>query len=154
MCIRDRAIPLDLRPGIGNLIFGCDICQEVCPWNSKSKPTTVEAFRPRQGNLLPKLDSLLKMTQVEFNQRFKDSPIKRAKRRGFLRNVAVAMGNARDPDTVPVLSQAIADEEPLVRQHAAWALGQINNCQAKDVLMHRLPIEEDSVVKAEIESAL
>ena len=94
------------------------------------------------------------MTQVEFNQRFKDSPIKRAKRRGFLRNVAVAMGNARDPDTVPVLSHAIADEEPLVRQHAAWALGQINNCQAKDVLMHRLPIEEDSVVKAEIESAL
>ena len=148
------AIPLDLRPGLGNLIFGCDICQEVCPWNSKSKPTAIEAFRPRKENLLPKLDSLLRMTQVDFSQRFKGSPIKRAKRRGFLRNVAVAMGNARDPDTVPVLSQAMTDEEPLVRQHAAWALGQINNCQAKDALMHRLPIEENPAVKAEIKSAL
>ena len=163
------SIPKALRPKVGNLIFGCDICQEVCPWNSKAVPTTEPAFQPRDGNLAPQLLSLVGMTQQEFSRRFKGSPIKRAKRRGFLRNVLVAIGNwgtrrsdalhhdDRDRVTskaVPALEGALVDHEPLVRGHAAWALGKIGGETAKRVLKTRLTVETDQDVITEIQDAL
>ena len=148
------SIPKALRPKVGNLIFGCDICQEVCPWNSKAVPTTEPAFQPRHGNLAPKLLSLVGMTQQEFSRRFKGSPIKRAKRRGFLRNVLVAIGNWGTRRAVPALKGALADHEPLVRSHAAWALGKIGGETAKRALQTRLTVETDQDVITEIQDAL
>lgn len=147
-------IPKALRPKIGNLIFGCDICQEVCPWNSKAVPTDEPAFQPRDGNLTPKLLSLIGMTQQEFSRRFKGSPIKRTKRRGFLRNVLVAIGNWGEPRAVPALKDALADDEPLVRSHAAWALGKIGGDTAKQILQTRLAVETEQEVIVEVQDAL
>jgi len=118
-------MPRHLRPLVGHHIFGCDICQEVCPYNVKARETTEAAFGPRLGHYAPQLIPLLALTAEEFRQRFRDSPILRAKRRGFLRNVAVALGNTGNPAAVPALRHALGDREPLVRQHAAWALGAI-----------------------------
>jgi epoxyqueuosine reductase len=147
-------IPRELRPQMGNLIFGCDICQEVCPWNSKATPTDEPDFYPRRENFAPRLLSLIHMTRDEFNKRFKDSPIKRAKRRGFLRNVAVALGNWGHPSAVPALKKALNDEESLVRGHAAWALGQIGGKSARKALEDRLRMETDAEALAEIQAAL
>ena len=149
-----ESIPKALRPKIGNLIFGCDICQEVCPWNSKAVPTDEPAFQPRDGNLTPKLLSLIGMTQQEFSLRFKGSPIKRTKRRGFLRNVLVAIGNWGEPRAVPALKDALTDDEPLVRSHAAWALGKIGGDTAKQILQTLLTIETEQEVITEIQNAL
>ncbi len=148
------SIPKELRPKMGNLIFGCDICQEVCPWNSKAMPTTEPAFHPREGNLAPELLTLIGMTQSEFSKKFKGSPIKRAKRRGFLRNVIVAIGNWGARAAVPALKKALVDEEPLVRSHAAWALGQIGGKTAKQALETQLECENDIEVISEIQDAL
>ncbi|RKU34714.1 epoxyqueuosine reductase [Candidatus Poribacteria bacterium] len=148
------SIPAELRPKMGNLIFGCDICQEVCPWNSKATPTTESAFYPREGNLAPALLSLVNMTQAEFSSRFKGSPIKRAKRRGFLRNVLVAIGNWGARKALPALEIALSDGEPLVRSHAAWAVGQIGGETAAKLLQTRLVVEEEPEVIAEIQGAL
>ena len=149
-----ESIPKALRPKIGNLIFGCDICQEVCPWNSKAVPTDEPAFQPRNGNLTPKLLSLIGMTQQEFSRRFKGSPIKRTKRRGFLRNVLVAIGNWGAPRAIPALKDALADDEPLIRSHAAWALGKIGGDTAKQMLRTRLTIETEQEVITEIQNAI
>ena len=147
-------IPKALRPKIGNLIFGCDICQEVCPWNSKTVPTDEPAFQPRPENFVPKLLSLMGMTQQEFSRRFKRSPIKRTKRRGFLRNVLVAIGNWGDRRAIPALKDALTDDEPLVRSHAAWALGRIGGDTAKRILQMRLTVETEQEVIIEIQDAL
>ncbi|MDE0042905.1 MAG: tRNA epoxyqueuosine(34) reductase QueG, partial [Candidatus Poribacteria bacterium] len=148
------SIPSELRPQMGNLIFGCDICQEVCPWNSKATPSTEPGFYPREENIAPKLLSLMDMTQAEFSKRFKNSPIKRAKRRGFLRNVAVALGNWGSRRAVPALKRALNDDEALVREHAAWALGVIGSGSAKESLDTRLGVETEAQVIREIKDAL
>ena len=116
-------IPTDLREKIGDWVFGCDICQMVCPWNrfaGEGDP----AFGDE--NPLPSLTDELAIPTQEFNQRFKRSPVKRAKRRGYLRNVAVALGNTGDMHALPVLNRALEDPEPIVREHAKWAIEQIN----------------------------
>jgi epoxyqueuosine reductase len=148
------AMPRHLRPLVGNHIFGCDICQEVCPYNVKAKPTGEEAFQPRDGLYAPDLIPLLSLTEEEFRRRFKGSPLLRAKRRGFLRNVAVALGNLKSREAVPALGRALCDEEPLVRAHAAWALGQIGTSRSLSVLAERLRVEADPEVKKEIEEAI
>jgi len=96
----------------------------------------------------------LALTPTEFRRRFRGSPILRAKRRGFLRNVAVALGNLRSPEAVPALIRALDDEEPLVRGHAAWALGRIGLTAAMDALRRRLGVEDDAEVRSEIEAAV
>ncbi|MDE0503058.1 MAG: tRNA epoxyqueuosine(34) reductase QueG, partial [Candidatus Poribacteria bacterium] len=148
------SIPTELRPKMGNLIFGCDICQEVCPWNSKATPSTEPGFSPREENIAPKLLSLMNMTQAEFSKRFKNSPIKRAKRRGFLRNVAVALGNWGNRRAVPALKRALNDNESLVREHAAWALGVIGGESARKALITRLAVESEAQVIREIGDAM
>lgn len=147
-------IPRDLRPLIGNRVYGCDICNEVCPWNSFAEPTDEAAFLAREGLDGARLVEWMAMTQEEFSRRFKDSPIKRTKRRGLLRNVAVALGNWGSTDAVPALAVALNDDEPLVRGHAAWALGQMPAEAAVDALRDRLAIEGDAWVVEEIELAL
>ena len=115
-------IPIDLREKIGDWVFGCDICQMVCPWNrfaGEGDP----AFGAEDP--LPSLTDELAITTQEFNQRFKQSPVKRVKRRGYLRNVVVALGNTGSMYALPVLQNALNDEESIVREHAKWAIEKI-----------------------------
>jgi epoxyqueuosine reductase len=122
-------IPLELREKIGNWVFGCDICQQVCPWN-RFAPEGDPAFDPRTP--LPSPEDLT-LTPQAFNLRFKRTPIQRAKRRGYLRNVAVALGNAADMHVLPVLQKALNDEERMVRDHAQWAIEQISKRTNKQI---------------------
>jgi epoxyqueuosine reductase len=117
-------IPEELRPLMQNWIFGCDVCQQVCPWNRFSSQAD-SAFEPKIP--LPVITSDLTLTSVEFNQRFKKSPIKRAKRRGYLRNLAVAIGNNGSESDIPILEQASQDEEPMIREHAKWAIEKVRS---------------------------
>eukprot|EP00026_Physarum_polycephalum_P001039 Phypoly_transcript_01040.p1 GENE.Phypoly_transcript_01040~~Phypoly_transcript_01040.p1 ORF type:complete len:1215 (+),score=194.93 Phypoly_transcript_01040:66-3710(+) len=142
-------IPRHLRKLIGNRIYGCDICQEVCPWNQYSTPSTEPLFAPR-GLHGEKLVDLMQLSQADFSKKFKGSAIKRTKRRGLLRNAAVALGNWRNPSAIPVLIEALKDEEPLVRGHAAWALGQIGGIESFEALRERLSLESDEYVRDEI----
>jgi epoxyqueuosine reductase len=211
------SIPLELRPLMGNLIFGCDICQEVCPVNQVAEKRLMQypqtdrknevlepyplptaqpgiayqgkpqgssdfapglktgspvislkqirknekTFRPHPEFLprpavgsSPELIPLLSLTEEQFCERFRRSPIKRTKRRGLLRNVCVALGNIGDPQAVPALIGALHDVEALVRGHAAWALGRIGGQQAVEALYEALSTEEDSDVQKEIRCAL
>jgi len=133
-------IPPDLRPLMGDWIFGCDVCQEVCPWNQKfARPTEEPAFRPRDDLAAPDLMALLSLDEEGFRHRFRGSPIRRAKRPGLLRNVAVALGNLGSPAAVPALARALDDPEPLVRDHAAWALGQIGGAARSGQSQSRVP---------------
>ncbi len=116
-------IPVELREKIGDWVFGCDICQMVCPWNRfapEGDPAFADKEPPRS------LTSELTLIPEAFNQRFKRTPVSRAKRRGYLRNVAVALGNTGDQHALPVLQNALNDDEPMVREHAQWAIEQIN----------------------------
>lgn len=149
-------IPPELRPRIGNRVYGCDICQEVCPHNNARfvQLCSEPAFHPRAGVHGAELIELMGMDQAEFSRRFKDSPVKRTKRRGLLRNVAVALGNWGSPEAAPVLVRALDDEEPLVRGHAAWALGRIGGDAAVRGLQERLATEPDEWARQELRSAL
>ena len=161
-----QPIPRHLRPLFGNRIFGCDICQEVCPWNSRLPertpllaglaahnervaPPLLEGFRP---------ESPYWLDQTAFSQRFQRSPIKRAKRAGMLRNVCVALGNWADPAALPALALALDDGDPLGRGHAAWAIGEILRRHrlpgAAEMLTARLATEGEPWVREEIEAAL
>ena len=115
-------IPEERRTGIGRHVFGCDICQDVCPWNRRRRHAGDDAFAPRVGLSAPALEELARMDQAAFRARFKSSSVKRAKRRGLLRNVAVALGNSRGPGHLAALQGLAQDEDPLVREHALWAL--------------------------------
>jgi epoxyqueuosine reductase len=184
------SIPLEFRPLMGNLIFGCDICQEVCPVNKvaekrlglrtadgtalislatiKKREGTIQQqeparvhfqghaefqTRPKVGSS-PELIPLLSLTEEEFRERFRRSPIKRARRHGLLRNVCVALGNSKDPQAIPALISALHEEEALIRGHAAWALGSIGGSQAVIALQQALETEEDEEVQKEIRYAL
>ena len=147
-------IPRGLRPLIGNRIYGCDDCQDVCPWNRFAVKSDVPAFLPKEPLASMDLERILRLTREEFLEATRGSAIRRARYAGFLRNAAVALGNARDPRSVPALVEALAHGEPLVRGHAAWALGVIGDSRASDALSARLRGETDVDVKDEIEWAL
>jgi epoxyqueuosine reductase len=122
-----ETIPAEFRPLLGNWIFGCDECQEICPWVRRySQPTQETFLQYNPENAAPKLLDLIKLDDDAFRARFKGSPIKRTKRRGLLRNVAIALGNWGSPEALPVLeSITTSDPEPLIREHAMWAISQI-----------------------------
>ncbi len=119
------AIPETLRPDMGRQVFGCDICQDVCPWNRRRRHHGGAAFEPRPGQAAPDLDDLARLDEEGFRARFRGSAVKRAKRRGLLRNVAVALGNSGDPAHRPALERLAEDPDPLVQEHARWALGRL-----------------------------
>ncbi len=146
-------IPLELRPLMLDWVFGCDICQEVCPVNRKSRPTSTHAFQ-RQGLASLDLIELLEMSEAQFLERFAGTPIMRAKLTGMQRNACVALGNAKDPAAIPALVRAFREGAALVRCHAAWALGQIGGADAISALEETLNTEGDPDVLAEVAAAL
>jgi len=121
-------IPEQHRRGIGHHIFGCDICQDVCPWNGRAPITTEEAFAPR--HYAPPLEKLAALTESEFREIFRHSPIRRAKYDGFLRNVAIAMGNSGRLRLEGPLQRLAASEHPTVSEAAQWALRQLRSSDA------------------------
>ncbi len=147
-------IPRDLRPLMGDWVFGCDICQEVCPVNRKAAPSREVEFRKRHDFDAPELIPLLRLDEEGFRQRFNGSPIRRAKLAGLQRNVCVALGNIGDTVAVPALVQALYSDEALVRSHAAWALGQIGGETAREALQRAISEEDDRDVAEEVRDAL
>jgi epoxyqueuosine reductase len=115
------AVPEALRDGMGRHVFGCDICQDVCPWNRKAPATETPEFQPRAGLVNPALAWLAEMTAEDFNQTFRGSPVRRAKRSGLRRNAAIAMGNSGTQGFRPVLDKLAEDEDPVVAEAARWA---------------------------------
>jgi epoxyqueuosine reductase len=166
------AIPAELRPLVGNRVFGCDICQEVCPWNGDRAaarwPAAEPAYAPRPEldgpHLLDWMERILPMSGKEYLRAHAGSPLARPRRQGMLRNLCVATGNwlgAGDPEgrhherrAVTVLSRALEDAHPLVRGHAAWALGRIGTTGTRTALTERLQREADPTVIEEINTAL
>jgi epoxyqueuosine reductase len=119
-------VPEELRPGLGDWIFGCDICQEVCPWNRKAPPGRAPELAANADMIAPDLLEWMTLSEDEFRRRFRGTAIFRTKRRGLLRNIALVLGNRGDPAALPVLEKALGDAEPLVREAAAWAIARIN----------------------------
>jgi epoxyqueuosine reductase len=150
------AIPRNLRPLLGDWIFGCDICQEVCPWNVRFAQTTKEAaFQPDPFLRHPSLSGLLQLTLDEFRIRFGRSPLKRSKWSGILRNAAVVAGNRGEMKIVPFLVSLLMNHPAsMVRSHAAWALGRIGGLEARGMLEEAKVVEKDLAVLDEIIDAI
>ncbi len=149
-------IPADLRPQIGTWVFGCDVCQQVCPWNRFAGKDEIEpAFHPRPGVPAPDLLAEFQLDAPAFNHKFRFSPIRRAKRRGYLRNVCIALGNARNPYILEALKNILrAEPEALVRGSAAWAIGRLDLPAARAELEKARIRETDPQVLAEITAAI
>jgi epoxyqueuosine reductase len=147
-------IPRELRPLMGDWAFGCDICQDVCPVNRKTATGFDPAFQKRHDFDAPELLPLLELGDEEFRERFRNSPIKRAKRVGLQRNVCVALGNLGDARAVPALSKALVHDDLVVRLHAAWALGRIGGEVALGHLKFASEHETDTEVMAEVELSI
>ncbi|MBN1569918.1 MAG: tRNA epoxyqueuosine(34) reductase QueG [Acidobacteria bacterium] len=147
-------IPRPLRSLIGSRIFGCDDCQEACPWNRFAIKASEKRFYAGEEDRMPDLAPLVRITPVEFKRRFRHSPIWRATRDGFVRNVVVALGNSGRIEAVSPLQEALQDPSPLVRSHAAWALGRIAIEVTAPVLDAARSKEEDPAVLEEIQVAL
>lgn len=148
-------IPAQLRAPMATWIYGCDVCQTVCPWQRFAQPTCEQAFLAANRDCAtPRLPDLLAMDEEGFRGRYRGSPIQRIGRERLLRNAAVALGNAGDEGTIPALVEALSDGEPLVRGHAAWALGRIGGREARKSLEEALQAETDRYVQGEIQRAL
>jgi epoxyqueuosine reductase len=151
--LRDE-IPLDLRPAMGDWLFGCDVCQDVCPWNSRAPRASEVLFGPRPDSNPLDLIALFDLDDESFRTRFRHTPLGRPKRRGLLRNAAIVLGNRNTPAAIPALVRGLNDIEPLVRGACAWALGRYPQPAARAALESRRAIESDSHVIAEIDAAL
>jgi len=131
-----RPVSDELRPGMGDWLFGCDVCQEVCPWNRKAPSGREPAFAARAE--IEGIDpmELLSISNEEFRRRFRGTALLRTKRRGLLRNAAIVLGNRGDPEAIPALRKALDDCEPLIQEAAQWAIEQIQKRTA-DSVVHR-----------------
>ena len=152
----DGPIPRELRSGIGDWLFGCDVCQDVCPWNRFAPLSPEPAFKPRQDSPTNpvQLAEFFNLDDAAFRLRFRHTPLWRAQRRGLLRNAAIVLGNQRTIAALPALLRGLHDPEPLVRGASAWALGEIGTDESNAVLKERLADEDDACVRKEIESAM
>ena len=147
-------IPLELRDGVGEWLFGCDLCQDVCPWNRKAPRSDELAFQPQ-----PDLDpadcvAILRMNREQFDARFTKTPLDRPGFDGLRRNAAIVLGNRGDSSAIPVLIEALQDSSPLVRGAAAWSLGKLGGEAARATLLARQAMETDESVIAELAAAL
>ena len=149
-----QPIPLELRSRIGEWLFGCDVCQDVCPWNNKAVNPNKENFRPRENSNPMDLRELFFMTDQQFRDRFRSTPLWRSKRRGIVRNAAIVLGNNPVDDNVDALAIGLNDDEELIRGACAWSLGQHSSRHAISILRDRQKIEPHFDVKTEIELAL
>ncbi len=147
-------IPIELREPMGDWLLGCDICQEVCPWNRKAPVGSEPMFDPLADHNPIDLRQLFSLTDESFRARFRKTPLWRPKRRGILRNAAIVLGNRPDEANLPALTLGLHDNEPLVRGAAAWALGRHPATLATPRLEARNGIEADAEVRGEIDQAL
>ncbi len=148
-------IPRELRPLMGNWVYGCDVCQLVCPFNRFARATAEPSFYPASWDaVMPPLPELLALDEETFIARFAHSPIKRIRRERLVRNACVAAGNWGSRDALPALLPLLADESALVRGHAAWAVGRIGGPDARPALLEGLAREGDSHARAEFAAAL
>jgi epoxyqueuosine reductase len=125
------AIPEEIREGIGQQVFGCDICQDVCPWNRKAPATDKPEFQPREGLVNPALAWLAEIGEEEFREKFRGSPVKRAKRSGLRRNALIAIGNSKNKDFLPLTENLARDEDPVVAEAANWAANRLKQVTEK-----------------------
>lgn len=147
-------IPRELRTGIGAWLFGCDVCQEVCPWNGRAPESPEPALAPLEASNPIALTALFELDNEGFRRRFRNTPLWRSKRRGILRNAAIVLGNQRAIEAVNALVRGLADEEALVRGACAWALAEIGGEMAQKALAERLAMEAESVVIDELTRAM
>jgi epoxyqueuosine reductase len=144
------SVPVELRPGMGDWLLGCDVCQDVCPWNHRAPASDEATFEPAPGGNPLDLGALFELDDAEFRRRFRHTPLWRPKRRGILRNAAIILGNQRAVAALPALVRGLSDVEPLVRGACAWALGQYDRPEARAALHARLAEEIDTEVRREI----
>ncbi|HEX2280196.1 MAG TPA: HEAT repeat domain-containing protein, partial [Thermomicrobiales bacterium] len=145
-------IPRELRPHLGDWVFGCDVCQEVCPYTRAAVEEPDPAFLPRHlDNAYPSLHHLLEMSSRTFRERYRGTAVMRARRVALARNAAVALGNIGTEDDVPPLTHAVLSHDlSLVRSHAAWAVGRIGGSRARRALARAWERERDAKARAEI----
>lgn len=151
-------IPRDLRGGMKNWIFGCDECQDVCPWNRFSPESSEGIFQPREEENPADLLAIIAMDDDAFRQQFRGTPLWRAKRRGIVRNACVVLGNQKESRALPQLMKLASDNEPIVRAAAIWAIGEMaakaEGTQASEMLQRQLAREDDAEVRDELQFAL
>ena len=157
LTIENRGIiPIDLRHRLKDWLFGCDICQMVCPWNQRiAAPIHEEDLA--SGDLLKSLDciQLMGISTKEFSEKYADSPISRSKHSGLLRNAAVVLGNLADPQSISMLEKSLfSDSDPIIRAHSAWALSKIKSSRAQYILIQAQQCEENDLVLEEIDAGL
>ena len=146
-------IPQDLRDGVGEWLFGCDLCQDVCPWNRKAPQSVEPAFQPQPDLNPADCIAILRMSREQFQQRFDNTPLDRPGFDGLRRNAAIVLGNRGDAAAVPALIEALHDDAALVRGAAAWSLGKLSGDQARTALRDRWRVETDAGVREELQSA-
>ncbi|MDQ3524833.1 MAG: tRNA epoxyqueuosine(34) reductase QueG, partial [Chloroflexota bacterium] len=160
LTIEERGtIPHHLRSQMGDWVYGCDVCQNVCPYTKAARITEDPDMQPRSpNNAYPSLHWLLTMTNEEFGQTYFGTPVPRTKRRGLARNAAIALGNIGTDRDIPHLAAALhGHDEPLVRGHAAWGIGQLASCdvtRSREALESAMRQERDEEVRAELLAAL
>ncbi|MBM2811610.1 MAG: queG [Chloroflexi bacterium] len=150
-------IPRDLRPKLGDWVFGCDVCQDVCPWNRARPASTHDEFRPGSGaGSSLQLEELMTLDDEQFKNRFGGTPLTRAKRQGLLRNAAVVMGNLHEPESISALIGALDDADAIIRGHAAWALGQFADLppSALQALQDCRSVEDDPFARTELNDVI
>jgi len=152
--LRDQPIPRELRSGMQEWIFGCDVCQDVCPWNRKAPVSREPRFQPVEPFSPVDAIELLSLDEAAFQERFQSTPMSRSRRAGLLRNAAIVLGNLGDSSAVPVLLTALHDSEPLIRGAAAWALGDLGGVEIAAALEQQLKAEADTNVVHELQWAI
>lgn len=150
--LRDE-IPAQLRGGMEDWVFGCDVCQDVCPWNHKAPATKQDVFWPAKDRAPLDLRGLFDLSDEQFRERFRKTPLWRTRRRGILRNAAIVLGNRPTAENLPALEKGLHDEEWLVRGASAWAVGQHPFAEAAKIVAEQLAVEEDSRVRDELQTA-
>ncbi|HCS53162.1 tRNA epoxyqueuosine(34) reductase QueG [Rubinisphaera sp.] len=150
--MRDQSIPEEIRPGLKDWMFGCDICQEVCPWNRKAPPTREEKFESQTD--LPDAIEFLTMSPETFKAKFRGTPLERTGRNALARNAAIVIGNSGSRATVQLLIEALQDESPLVREAVVWALGKLGNAKIKADLQSQLSDEKEELVVNQLKTSI